>query len=298
MGLSQKRKMSKTDSWFTIKKDNKYQINSVIIYDCLSPQIRNFLYEDRSVSSIIEWLKNETIEQFIDKFNKKPTDGAINNSIGRWNEFIATTLFSEIALDIYDKHKISPAIFRLPNSHFSKKYQDEYSNKFISLFLDDKSEKGENLDKLANFKNKIFFSSPDYVIALIENIQLNQDVKFLLEEQSCKPDSFSLYELLQGKLRIDNLKAVVSLKTSNRPDRRYQPMFEAAMIKAISFLLEQEWQYHMVTSQLSPSDENIFSKVISPHGIALQQGIKLVDGTYTYNRKSDLVLLVNKALKL
>ena len=298
MELSRKQRMSKSDSWFTIKNSNKYQINSIIIYNHLSTQICDFLDEDRSISDIIEWLKNETIKKFTSKFNQKPTDGAINNSIGRWNEFIATTLFSEIALDIYDKYEIIPAIFRLPNSRFSTKDKDGYFNKFLSLFLDHKSEKSENLDKLANFKNKIFFSSPDYVIALTENNRLNQDVQLLLEQQSCKPDSFDLYELLRGKLGIENLKAVVSLKTSNRPDRRYQPMFEAARIKAISFILEQEWQYYMVTSQLSLSDENIFNEVISPHGIALQQDIKLVDGTYTYNCKSDLSLLVYRALKL
>jgi len=53
----------------------------------------------------------------------------------------------------------------------------------------------------------------------------------------------------------------------------------------------------MVASTLTPADETIFSKAIAPHGIALEQNFKLVDETYLYNKKEDLVSLIESAIK-
>ncbi|MEQ8466791.1 Cfr10I/Bse634I family restriction endonuclease [Coleofasciculus sp. E1-EBD-02] len=88
-----------------------------------------------------------------------------------------------------------------------------------------------------------------------------------------------------------------ALKTSNRPDRRYQPLFEAAMIKAMRYILQQNWKYYMVASELSDADQTIFSTAIAPHGIAIEQDSRLVDGTYLYNYKLDLVPLVESAIQ-
>jgi len=54
--------------------------------------------------------------------------------------------------------------------------------------------------------------------------------------------SLALYNFLKGKLQLEQVKAAASLKSSNRPDRRYQPLFEAAMIKAMGYVLHQNWQ--------------------------------------------------------
>ena len=104
--------------------------------------------------------------------------------------------------------------------------------------------------------------------------------------------------MLQKQLNPEEVKAAVYLKTSNRPDRRYQPLFEAATIKAMSYSLKQKWRYYMVVSELSAADKTIFDTAIAPHGVALQQDFKLVDGTYKYERKEDLVTLVKTAIQL
>ncbi|MFP4121556.1 Cfr10I/Bse634I family restriction endonuclease [Coleofasciculus sp.] len=41
----------------------------------------------------------------------------------------------------------------------------------------------------------------------------------------------------------------------------------------------------------------IFSTAIAPHGIAIEQDSRLVDGTYLYNCKLDLVPLVESAIQ-
>ena len=53
----------------------------------------------------------------------------------------------------------------------------------------------------------------------------------------------------------------------------------------------------MVASELTPADSTIFHQAIAPHGVAVQQYFKLVDGTYPYTRKADLVPLVEAAIQ-
>lgn len=138
--------------------------------------------------------------------------------------------------------------------------------------------------------------SPDYIIATINNRETSTLIQSLLEEQVRRPDILSIYNLLQGKLKVEEVKAAISLKTSNRPDRRYQPLFEAAMIKAMGHTLQQNWQYYMVASELSSADRIIFNTAIAPHGIAIEQDSQLVDGTYLYNKKLDWLPLVESAI--
>lgn len=53
----------------------------------------------------------------------------------------------------------------------------------------------------------------------------------------------------------------------------------------------------MVASELTSADRTIFSTAVSPHGIVTEQNFKLVDSTYLYNRKQDLMQLVEDALR-
>jgi hypothetical protein len=74
-------------------------------------------------------------------------------------------------------------------------------------------------------------------------------------------------------------------------------LFEAAMIKAMGYILTQSWGYYMVASELTSADRTIFSTAIAPHGIVMEENLKLVDGTYLYNRKQDLIPLVEDTLR-
>lgn len=154
------------------------------------------------------------------------------------------------------------------------------------------------MDKIIPFLDGIFLPSPDYIISIIENQEMSSTAMNLIEKQIKQPDSLSLYNLLKGKVDLSEVKAAVSLKTSNRPDRRYQPLFEAAMIKAMAHTLEQKWKYYMVASDISNADITIFNTAISPHGVAIQQNVRLVDKTYPYTKKEDLVALINDAANL
>ncbi|MGK7926192.1 MAG: Cfr10I/Bse634I family restriction endonuclease [Spirulina sp.] len=103
--------------WFSNGKNGKIQINSIVIYQDLYPEIRQKLNQDReSASQIVDWIKSQTIAAFKVEYEQNPKTGALNNALGRWNEFIVTTLFSEIALEFNQERAATIAIFSLPNS--------------------------------------------------------------------------------------------------------------------------------------------------------------------------------------
>lgn len=284
-------------TWFSPITDSKVRINSREIYSDLSFEIVEKLDNNLSVTEIINWIKSKTIEAFINQYHKSPQVGALNNAIGRWNEFIAISLLTEIALEMNRSTGACIAIFSLPNSRGQSEATGEVYSKFLSLFSKDDFTTGKALAKIGKLKNQIFMPSPDYIIAVLGNEDIFLSIQSLLEQQAREPGCLAVYNFLKGKLYIEELKAVVSLKTSNRPDRRYQPLFEAAMIKAMGYILESNWQYYMVASELSSADRTIFTTAIAPHSIATQQNFKLVDETYLYNRKEDLVPLVEAAIK-
>ncbi len=282
--------------WFTERTSGKIQINSTAIYRHLSLEVVERLDSNLSVNEIIDSIRNKTRAAFSSIYGKNPEVGALNNATGRWNEFIATSLLSEIVLEINKNNHACSAVFSLPNSQSQKEGAEEASSKFISLFKSIEFASGQPLAKLAPFKDYIFMPSPDYIIVVLGKSDLATSIHPLLEQQVKNPDSLALYNFLKGKLQLEQVKAAASLKTSNRPDRRYQPLFEAAMIKAMAYVLHQNWQYYMVASELTSADRTIFTTAVAPHSIALEQSFKLVDGTYLYARKTDLIPLVESAI--
>lgn len=184
------------------------------------------------------------------------------------------------------------AVFSLPNSQLQREGADEAAAKILNLFDKNEFANGNPLQRIEDLKQHIFMPSPDYIIAVLKSVDMARYIQPLLQQQAVNPDSLEIYKLLKGKLQIEEFKAAVSLKTSNRPDRRYQPLFEAAMIKAMAYVLQQKWRYYMVAGELTNADRIIFNSAVAPHGVALQQNYQLVDGTYPYTRKADLVPLI------
>jgi hypothetical protein len=288
--------MVNNSEWFTEGTQGKFQINSTAIYRDLSIEIVKRLDRDDSVKDITKWIEEKTKEAFSGISGKNPEVGALNNAKGRWNEFIATSLLSEILLEINKDNDACSAVFSLPNSQSQKEGAEEAYSKFISLFKSSEFAPKQPLAKLAPFKDYIFMPSPDYIIVVLGKSDVATSIHPLLKKQVKNPESLALYKFFKGKLQLEQVKAAASLKTSNRPDRRYQPLFEAAMIKAMGYVLHQNWQYYMVASELTSADRTIFTTAVAPHSIALEQNFKLVDGTYLYARKTDLKPLVESAI--
>lgn len=292
------------DSWFsTVKRqgEQKIQINSTEIYQSLYLEIKQRLALNISVIQLLEWMVNQVIGAYAnyhqDNYTKiaKLTTGALNNSKGRWHEFIVTGLLAKVALNFYLEHQVTVIIFRLPSS------RDETQPEFFKLFQNQEFQINCPLENIEKIKERIFFSSPDYVISVIEYRQLFQLIQPYIELQAQQPKylGVEIYDLLKGRLKAREVKAVISVKVSNRPDRRYQALSETAMIKAISYTSGQIWKYYMITAEdFSNSDKRIFSQGIAPHGIALNQDLKSVDNMYSDYTQQDLINLVEDAIFL
>lgn len=272
-------------AWFTEVSSGKYQINSIAIYKLLREEIDTKIDEDESISNIIKWISSSTKARFLESFGKLPETGALNNSVGRWNEFLATSLLSELAINKNLGSDQCVVIFSLPNSTVKVGNIPE----FLKLF------KQSSITMLSQNISGIFFPSPDYVVALITNEELIEHSKQLVHEQMEDPASLALFHYLEGKLEFSEVKSIISLKTSHRPDRRYQPSFEASMIKAIGCFLKNPWKYYMVTSELRSADKTLFENISSPHTIASGTCEKLVDEILLYDKKSDLIPLLDSA---
>lgn len=279
------------DSWFlTVNRQgkNKIQINSTEIYKSLYLEIKQRLELDISVVQVLEWMVNKVVvayENYQRKHNTKIaqlTTRALNNSKGRWHEFIVTGFLAKVAQNFYLEHKILLITFRLPSS------RDETQPEFLKIFQTQEFQTTYPLENIETIKKRIFFSSPDYIISVIEDQQLFQSIQPYIELQAQQPEylGVEIYDLLKGRLKAREVKAFISVKVSNRPDRRYQALYETAMIKAISYTSGQMWKYYMITAEdFSNSDKRIFSQGIAPHGIALNQDLKSVDNMYSaYNQ--------------
>ena len=282
--------------WFTLVKSSKIRTNSIQIYKELYPEIAKKIDSNLPVNQIINWIRQETINTCNNIHKINPKVGALNNSAGRWNEYIATSLLSEIALDLNITRSEHIAIFSLPNSMVEKFDSEKVSSKFLNLFDLNEFLSGFSLERISKYRRRIFLSSPDYVVVTSTDLLSQSMIKTLLENQARDPGSFGLYNFFENKLLAKDLKAAISLKTSNRPDRRYQPLFEAAMIKAMGAASNQNWKYFMVSSQLSPADLRLFGAIVPPHSLLLDIDLKLVDATYLYSYKSDLIPLMRDSL--
>ncbi|QIZ73333.1 Cfr10I/Bse634I family restriction endonuclease [Oxynema aestuarii] len=288
-------------NWFS-DRNNQIQINTIEIYKSLVDRIERKIQNNEQTANIVDWLVSETQRVFQKNYNRIPTQGALNNSIGRWNEFIALTLFTKSVIDYNQKHPDSyVVVFKLPNTKISR--QNLTPSKFLQLFHKQEFEKQGKLAKLSPFKEKIFFPSPDFIIVNLDgqsHLLLGNNYKSeltqLLQQQSREPNENKIFPFLQGKMLASHLKSAISLKTSNRPDRRYQPLFEAAMIKAMSSATHQQWRYYMVASEFTETDQILFEKAIAPHGIAIQKESKFVDNIYLNLNKNNFHGLIDDSM--
>lgn len=305
--------MSK-ENWFSNGK-----INSRDVYETLYFQVQEKINKNISVLDILRWIEGEVKAAYketnIDKSEIDLTQGALNNCRGRWNEFLITSFLAQIAIDLHSSRQLYFVAFRLPSSAQSnktvKKFElqkevtiqetvsPEAASKFLALFQKEEFEENQGLHHINQFKDKIFFSSPDYVLSILDDKGLFEQIQPLLSEQAQEAKSLGteLYKLLQGKLKAKEVKAVLSVKISNRPDRRYQALYETAMLKAIGYACNQIWKYYMITAEkTSLSEVKIFTEGIAPHGIAIKQELRNVDQVYSCSNKQDLLKLVEDAL--
>jgi Cfr10I/Bse634I restriction endonuclease len=147
-----------------------------------------------------------------------PSGGSLNNCKGRWNEFSFT----------YSAHS---SILEQAKDLYLVKLGNESSLKFWEIYSKKSRQDFEEL--LVKLKDKNIFircSTPDFVLVkknLLKNIPRYSDSNFF---ESLK----ILHKEILNRCEPSDIVSFISLKTSNRPDRRYQILYEANITKYAS----------------------------------------------------------------
>ncbi|QCS48281.1 hypothetical protein FEK30_01870 [Picosynechococcus sp. PCC 11901] len=283
--------------WFT----KSGGIQGKEVYKDLAEKIIQLLDQESNIIDVINWMKQEVCEKYKKNSSKKLTDGALNNCSGAWNEYIAASYLTHFCLKFNESSKDKIIVItNLPPTRI----KNGETATFLKLFQSEEFEAGKPLSMLNDIRNRIFFPSPDLVVLSVnEHFYTSFDIDSLLKKQEKAPYESSLYKKIEGTIQSSNVRSIASLKTSYRPDRRYQPLFETAMLKAITYGLEQNWRYYMIASKVSKSDEILFENLISPHGIVLKYldikntQSRFVDNTYIYSDKKSLLEIFSELAK-
>lgn len=291
--------MSSCSNWFQDRINSKGekvgQIKKQAIYEDLSSQIVEKIEANLPANQIIDWIKQQTKDAHYERYGLALEVGALNNVAGDWNEFMVTTAFSEIAIELNSSRRNQPlAIFPLPNTRINSTDSNQISSTFLTLFKPAEFNAGGELSAVDSYKDRIFFSSPDYIIAVLRQHSIDE-IQDLLRIQACRPYEECIYNQLKRTLNANELKAAISVKREYRPDRRYQPLFEADLVKQLGRAGRQNWKFYMVSSKETITDTLLFQKITTPD--AYESNYKLVDGSFVFLRKADLIPLVEDALR-
>jgi hypothetical protein len=204
---------SKQSNYIWQNDNGNVQINADIAFIHLYPKIDN-----SQINLVSNQISDLVKEAALKQFNKLPSSGSLNNCKGRWNEFSF----------IYSAHI---SILENTKNLYLVKLGNESSLKFWEIYSQTSRNDFEVfLSKLK--ENKIFIrcSTPDFVLVkrkTLKNIPVFDDANFFAKLKD-------LYKQLINKCEPSDVISFISLKTSNRPDRRYQILYEANITKYAS----------------------------------------------------------------
>lgn len=298
--MALRNRVSNYSTWFEDRLNQKRElvgrIKKHIIYESLSSEILQRIEANLPANEIIDWIKEQTRNAHYARYGLPLEVGALNNVSGDWNEFMVTTAFSEIAIELNNNRSRNlVVIFPLPNTQIDFTDSTRISSRFLSLFKQSAFDIGGELHSISAYKHRIFFSSPDYIVVTLESNRFNE-VQALLREQARRPHIELAYAwLIREGLDPHEVKAAISVKTEYRPDRRYQPLFEADLVKQLGRATGQNWKFYMVSGRETSSDTSLFERITTPD--AYENNYKLVDGSFIFLRKADLIPLVESAIQ-
>jgi hypothetical protein len=182
--------------------------------------------------------------------------GGLRNVRGEWLEYILGVIFWNT---VAESRFRDTAIVRLPNAaqlRFHDLYEPQARGYLVELF-----------DSLREHDIQLIMSNPDFICvsglpdALVEKLR----TPLTMGEASVAILQMA-YENIRGHCHAGSIPFAVTVKSSVRPDRRYQIVHEANVVKALVLhLASRFWRrdlyiafYAMVASRVSSSDREVF----------------------------------------
>ena len=178
--------------------------------------------------------------------------GGLRNARGEWLENILSVIFRNVVREFNDGN---PVIVKLPNAaqlSFQELYEPRANGYLEELFA-----------SLRERGIEMTMSNPDFVCATNVTAEVAANLRtpmYLNEESITNMDR--AYQELRGHCTANSVPFVMTVKTSVRPDRRYQIVHEANVVKSlVAHLAGRFWQqdlytafYAMIASNVSAPD--------------------------------------------
>jgi Cfr10I/Bse634I restriction endonuclease len=195
---------------------------------------------------IVDRIENEVIK----KYSKPLTQGSRNNCRGTWHELAF----------IMEAHR---SILQSTENLYLVKMGSETSIKFWEIYQKESRQKYDLLLNMFKKREEQIFircSTPDFVVISRDIIQDSSSYNILQNPSPPLKEINELYKVIKNKCLPHQVKGFISLKTSNRPDRRYQILLEANVTKFASrYIHEREHRLRYdVFGESNPSDRQVF----------------------------------------
>lgn len=194
----------------------------------------------------------DRIEKEVVKKSTEPiSQGSLNNCRGAWNELAF----------LMEAHR---SVLQSTKNLYLVKMSSETSIRFWEIYQKESRHKYDSLiDILRKREEPIFIrcSTPDFVVIRRDVIKDSPISNILQNPSPPLKEINELYKAIKNQCFPHQVKGFISLKTSNRPDRRYQILSEANVTKFASRYIhdpEHKLRYDVI-GESNPSDREVFS---------------------------------------
>jgi Cfr10I/Bse634I restriction endonuclease len=227
---------------------------------------------------------NEIQKVVIQKSTQLPTPDSLKNCRGAWHEMAF----------IMEAHR---SILQSTKDLYLVKMGSETSIKFWEIYQKQSRQKYDMLiDKLHKREDPIFLrcATPDFVVISRDVIQDSSSSNILKNLSPPLKDINNLYKVIKNKCLPHQVKGFISLKTSNRSDRRYTILVEANVTKFASRYIhdpDHRLRYDIVGKSNLP-DREVFSaplmSTLPLSGDTISSVERVIDSVVNLNSREEL----------
>ncbi len=186
----------------------------------------------------------------VQNYTQPVTTGSLNNCRGTWYELAF----------MMEAHQ---SILRSTEDLYLVKMGNETSIKFWEIYQQESRQRYDRLMVQFSQREEPIFvrcSTPDFVV-ISKNVIQNSSISTILHKSSPSLQEINeSYKAIKNQCQPEQVKGFVSLKTSNRPDRRYQILVEANVTKFASRHIhnpEHKLRYDII-GESNSSDTEVF----------------------------------------
>ena len=221
--------------------------------------------------------------------------GGMNNARGDWFEYVLKIIFWNATME-HDAGKA--VIVKLPDTG-QLQFRDLYEPT-AKTYLD------ELFQSLNDRGMDMQMSNPDFICVTDVAAESEPPPKPINASEQSMRMLDTAYEKLIGKCRADAIPFVITVKTSIRPDRRYQIVHEANVVKSlVAHLGGRFWKrdlytafYAMIASRVSPADRNALRNPATHTLVQVNwTPVPLVDEVYQISSVDNVQEIVRELLE-